>query len=185
MRIYVASLADYNDGVLFGKWFTIEDYTDKTQLMEAIEDMLKGSPYLKWLGISAEEIEKHGASNWTEYAVHDYEDCPSFLSDTEYPDLDDFFTYRDLVEGVHADEDAVLAYLDIVSLADASVEDFEDRYRGKYDSEEDYAMELLEELGELKAIPEHLRYYFDYEAYARDLFINDMTFIDGHVFWNC
>jgi hypothetical protein len=53
---------------------------------------------------------------------------------------------------------------------------------GCYDSEQEYAEALLEETGELNEIPEHLRYYFDYESYASDLFINDYLFIDGFVF---
>ncbi|MEL6257053.1 MAG: antirestriction protein ArdA [Bacteroidota bacterium] len=32
-----------------------------------------------------------------------------------------------------------------------------------------YAEHYLEETGQIEQIPEHLRYYFDYEAYARDL----------------
>ena len=34
----------------------------------------------------------------------------------------------------------------------------------------------------LAAIHESLRCYFDYESFARDLFIDSFTFIDGYVF---
>ena len=39
-------------------------------------------------------------------------------------------------------------------------------------SVEDVARELIEDSGALDGLPENLRYYFDYEAYARDLKIN-------------
>ncbi len=60
-----------------------------------------------------------------------------------------------------------------------------DAYRGQYDSEVACAQDFVDDCGYLDQIPENLRFYFDYEAFARDLFINDMTFGDkGHVFWN-
>ena len=48
--------------------------------------------------------------------------------------------------------------------------------------------DLLESTGELDKVPEHLRPYFDVEAYARDLELNGDVFTveDGisiHVFW--
>lgn len=57
-------------------------------------------------------------------------------------------------------------------------------YRGQFDSWEKMAEELLEETGELQEIPENLRYYFDYEKYARDLRIGgDMCEHNEHFFW--
>ena len=35
-RIYVASLSDYNNGVLHGAWFDLEDYYDADELMTAV-----------------------------------------------------------------------------------------------------------------------------------------------------
>ena len=66
---------------------------------------------------------------------------------------------------------------------------FEDLYRGEYDDEEEYARVSLEDNGEINAIPEYLRHYFDYEAYARDLFMSDVYSLDNpnggiFVYWN-
>jgi len=36
----------------------------------------------------------------------------------------------------------------------------------------------------LNEIPELLRSYFDFEAYARDLFSGGLVFVDGNVFNN-
>jgi antirestriction protein len=49
-------------------------------------------------------------------------------------------------------------------------EALEDNYCGEYDSEEDYAMELLKECDN---IPDYLNIYIDYPKFTRDLFIND------------
>ena len=67
-------------------------------------------------------------------------------------------------------------------MEDFSLSEFEDAYRGKYSSEQDYAEELVAETGMLDAMPENLRNYFDYEAFTRDLFMDGYSFIDGHVF---
>ena len=65
-----------------------------------------------------------------------------------------------------------------------SPQDCVDAYAGQYESPEDYAYEWIDDTGVLSSAPEHLRMYFDYEAFARDLFINDLAFGDkGHVFY--
>ena len=56
------------------------------------------------------------------------------------------------------------------------VEDFRDAYAGEWDSLEDYARELLDDSGQLNAIPDNLRAYFDYESYARDLRLSGDVF---------
>jgi len=66
-----------------------------------------------------------------------------------------------------------------------SVDSFADHYYGEWDSEQDFAENLVDECSMLDAMPENLKHYFDYEALARDLFINDYTFLNGFVFSNC
>ena len=60
-----------------------------------------------------------------------------------------------------------------------------DEYQGTYDSEEDFAYELMNSCYE---VPSYLEYYIDYEKFARDLFLCDYLSIevDGkiHVFSN-
>lgn len=41
---------------------------------------------------------------------------------------------------------------------------------------------FVEDNGLLNEVPESLRMYFDYEAYARDLFSDGYVFHDGYVF---
>ncbi|EHW9922246.1 antirestriction protein ArdA, partial [Escherichia coli] len=59
---------------------------------------------------------------------------------------------------------------------------FRDAWWGEADSEEAFAVEFVSDTGLLADVPETVALYFDYEAYARDLFLDSFTFIDGHVF---
>ena len=54
----------------------------------------------------------------------------------------------------------------------ANVEDFEDAFCGEFDSEREYADDLVEECWLCDAT-DFVRMYFDYEAFCRDLFISD------------
>ena len=70
------------------------------------------------------------------------------------------------------------------SLDISSGSDFEDSYQGEADNEVAYAEQLFDECY-ANDIPENLRYYIDYEKFARDLFISDYWFEDGYVFRRC
>ena len=59
-----------------------------------------------------------------------------------------------------------------------------DHYMGKFDSEEAFADYIISECYDLDSMMGNLSFYFDYERYARDLFMTDYTFCDGHVFNN-
>lgn len=44
-------------------------------------------------------------------------------------------------------------------------------------------MEFVEEFQLLEGVPETMKRYFDYEAYARDLFLDTFVICDGFVFY--
>ena len=161
MRIYVGTYAKYNDGNLFGKWLDLENYTDRDEFYEACAEL-------------------HVDEEDPEFMFQDWEGIPSdMISESHvspecWPLLDAYEKY---------DEDAVNAYCHC--FGEWNENDFNERYRGEYDSWEHMAEELFEETGELNRIPESLRYYFDYEKYANDLRIGgDFTEHDGYYFWN-
>lgn len=57
---------------------------------------------------------------------------------------------------------------------------------GCYDSEAGYAEQYLDDTGSLDQIPENLRYYFDTERFARDLFMDGYYYDSGFVYCaNC
>lgn len=88
MRIYVASLSDYNNGRLEGKWLDLADYSDASELMEAIQEMLDALTE-KYKSVDGEVRE--------EWAVHDYEGIPSTLA-SEYMSEQDFQQLYDIAE---------------------------------------------------------------------------------------
>ena len=51
-----------------------------------------------------------------------------------------------------------------------------DAYAGVYDSEEDFAREIVNDCYDIDKIMGNLACYFDYEAFARDLFMGDYLF---------
>lgn len=75
--------------------------------------------------------------------------------------------------------DAVDAFID---WGCEELEHFEDCYVGEYDIEEDFAREIVNDCYDLEKQMGHLANYFDYDAYARDLFMYDYYYDNGYVF---
>ena len=69
------------------------------------------------------------------------------------------------------------------------IEGMIEAYGGSYESKEHWAEEYLDDSGQLDQIPSNLRYYFDYQSFARDCELGgDVDFFrdsDGelHVFY--
>ena len=164
-RIYVACLASYNAGILHGEWI---DATDADTIREEIQEMLTRSSC-------------PGAEEW---AIHDYEGFGSIRL-SEFEDID-----RVAELGALIDEhgEAFAAYADHVGVDYATEESFQDAYCGEWDSEKAYGESLFDDLY-AHDVPEHIAPYIDYEAFARDLFINDYFSVQSesgvYVFHNC
>ncbi len=153
-KIYVACLAAYNNGYLHGQWIDVLD--DVQAVNDQIQDVLDSSPVC-------------GAEEW---AIHDYQGFEG-LQLSEYESIDRVVELAGLIKQYG---EAWAAYTNYVGLDYASRDGFEEAYRGVWDSEEDFAMDLaLDTLD----IPEHLRNYIDYEKYANDLFVNDYFSMPG------
>jgi antirestriction protein len=160
-RIYVASLADYNEGTLYGKWIDL-DGKSAEEITEEVQAMLKASP--------SDSIAE-------EWAIHDYDG----IECEEWDSFEDIAEKVSILEQLSGDElDAYPLFVANYDVTDLGK--FEDAYQGKWASELDYCYDYVDAIGLLSEMPEHLHGYFDYDSYARDLFINDYTFIDGHVF---
>ena len=72
--------------------------------------------------------------------------------------------------------------LDFIDWGCEELEHFEDCYVGEYDSEEDFAREEVNNCYDLETMMGHLANYFDYEAYARELFKDEYYYDNGYVF---
>ena len=108
-----------------------------------------------------------------EMFITDYE-C-DFYNIGEYENLDRLNEIAEAVADLQGYERDILKALinEGYSLEEA-LEKKDDCYYYEADSMADVAEQLLEETGALDRIPDNLRYYFDYEAYGRDLEL------DGH-----
>lgn len=164
IRIYVACLAAYNNGILHGRWIDADEDADDIQA--DISAMLKASPI-------------EGAEEW---AIHDYEGFEG-ISLSEYQGIESVCEIAQFVSQHGALGAKVMAYLGDL---DSAKEALEERYHGQYASLADFAQELTEETTE---IPDSLQCYIDWETIGRDLAINDVlaietAFDEVHIFWS-
>ncbi len=164
IRIYVACLAAYNNGILHGAW--IDANQDAYAIYDEVKDMLNASPI-------------SGAEEW---AIHDYEGFEGY-SISEYEGFGEVYKIAAFIAEHGALGGELLSYYSNVEDAQKAIED---HYAGTYESLSDFAREMTEQSG--ASIPDNLAYYIDYEAMARDMAISDaMTIETGHeqvhVFW--
>ena len=165
-RVYVGTYNKYNNGSLFGKWLDLSDYSDKDEFLEACREL-------------------HKDDQDSEFMFQDYENIPeAFISESWLSEK--FFEVRDAIEKLsETQQEAFFVWCDHHNhdINEEDVENlisfFEDDYQGEYKDEEDYAYEIVEQCYEL---PEFAKTYFDYSAFARDLFMTDYWMDNGFVF---
>lgn len=146
-RIYVASLSDYNAGRLHGVWIDCDQTAD--EIGDEVQEMLARST-------------EPGAE---EYAIHDHENW-SGLPIGEWTTLEQIAEWAELLTE-HGP--AFAAYM----LNDPTAEDFEESYQGEWRSEQDYAQDLAEDMGDLPTEYHWPRSYIDWDTATRDLFSGD------------
>lgn len=145
-RIYVANLAAYNAGRLKGRW--IEPSTDSEELSQQVVDAIGGNPDHEW-------------------AFHDYDGFPDM---GENPDLEDVAAMAELLE--EHPRHVIEAAQDFVGSGDLDgLKQWLDAGYGVFDSEREYAEQYIDDMGGPSGLGKTvLERYFDYDAYARDLF---------------
>lgn len=163
IRIYVACLAAYNNGILHGCWINADQ--DADDIREGIAAMLKASPIA-------------GAE---EYAIHDYEGFEG-ASLSEYQGVE---SVAELAAFIAEHGELGGKLVEYFGDLEEAREAIEDHYAGQYASLADFAQELTEQGTQ---IPASLEYYIDWERMGRDLAISDVLTIETalnevHVFW--
>ena len=148
LSIYVACLASYNNGILYGRWINISK--GKDYILDEISDMLKKSTIP-----NAEEYEIHDLSGFGSNAIT----C-----------LDTIFELSQLFK--QFDPQLVLAVYNYYSEISDIKYALENTYCGEYDSEQDFANEMFDALYG-HDVPDSIAYYINYKMFARDLFIDD------------
>jgi len=164
--IYVGTYGKYNGGSIFGAWLdltTFADYEEFLQVCAALHEDEKEPEFM------AQDFSGFPESLYTE----------GFLSEREFNLIQEYAKLdEDKKEAFEVFDGAFGNTQEDVEIFD----EFNDQYIGQWRSEEDFAEDLVIELGILDEVPEDLKNYFDYKAYARDLFIDDYYFESGYVF---
>ncbi len=174
-KIYVGTYGQYNSGSLFGKWFDLTDYSN---LKEFLQDC----------------FEFHRNELDPELMFQDWENIPDFLI-SECSLHKEAFAYFEAA-GEMDDEtaEAFEIYCKHINYwpsngyeLDDQLESFRECYRGFFggsmkDPELEYAYQYVEETGLLSGVPVNLQRYFDYEAFAKDLFLEGYSEYEGYVF---
>lgn len=150
-RIWVASLADYNNGKLHGDWLDATAGAD--ELARGVERILASST-------------EPGAE---EHAIFDYDEFGSFRVG-EYEDL---ATIARVAAGIAEHGAAFAAWAELHDADPDMLAQFEDAYLGYYDTAEEWARESLADLEAMldrAGIPDALRPHVrvDYDGWARD-----------------
>lgn len=122
------------------------------------------------------EIGVADGTMYEEAFISDYETDINGLSISEYASLDDLNELAEELENFDEYElEAFGAMLDAGLATDEALQKVQDNEYRMYDgcySMADVAERYADETGLLNSIPDDLRYYFDFEAYGRDMDIN-------------
>ena len=156
--VYVGTYRKYNNGSLAGEWLVLDEYTSKDEFYEACQQLHK------------DEADP-------ELMFQDWEDVPDSLIGESWISSE----YWEFLQS-GGDSEAKSAFIAWYGSWDA--EAFEESYQGEYDSELEFTYQWLDDVGYLQEVPDTVAQYFNYEAFSRDLFINDYCMFDGHVFLN-
>ena len=150
--VLVQDLADYTTGTLRGQWFTPTDYADAPEFADAVASFLAIAP------------------GHEEYSIDDHEELPGAYV-PRHMALNDLWT---LCANVVEYGPAFAHWAGNVGAVDA-VEDFQDRYRGLWDTPREYAQEFADEIGGL--VPMAWPYdCIDWEQATRELMMDYATF---------
>lgn len=157
--VYVGTYGKYNDGSINGAWVDLTKVNTLSEFYEICQS------------IHADEADP-------EYMFQDFQGFPRSLYCEST--MNEFFKVWEYVQENLSNYpiDAVWAYLDY----GYDIENFEEAYNGEYGSETEFAEQLLDDTGYFSGVPDTIKFYFDYERFANDLFINDYNYINGYVF---
>jgi antirestriction protein len=162
LRVWIGSLSDYTNGRLVGEWL---DVTTPDEMQERIDVILANSPTAKQTGCPAEE-----------WFAADYESEGGRIGLGEHPDLE---TLCQLAEGFEEHGPAFMGWHDH-DASNTDPSDFEDAFRGEWDSLADYVADWWEQTGDLPEAPKgswwHPANYVDWDRMAHDLELSGDVF---------
>jgi antirestriction protein len=158
-RIWVASLTDYNNGIMHGEW--LDAARDESVLQADIDAMLAASP---WTARTDEPAE--------EWVVRDYEN----FGDCNLLELSDLGLISQIAQGIVQHGPAFAAWAGLIDHEERLAE-FDEAYLGHYDDLHTYIKQLINDLGYDRildeVVPPSIRPYvkIDITAIANDLLL--------------
>jgi len=161
-----ASAFFYIDGIpTKGTWVELDSSTTWETIAEAIREKIPGAVVDEILCAAAEGF------------------ADDFLDSYDCFDLKSWAAWAEAAERSHLDPEIIAAFCsNMGDWTPETVEAAEECYCGTFDSSEEFAEDLADQLGLLDQVPENLRYYFDMGRWADDLLMGDYFEIDGHYF---
>ena len=191
IKLYLANLGKYNEGILKGEWFELP--LDETELEEAmvkigVAHYDKDGNYVPYV---IETDEKGNEYIYEEYAIHDYETDLNILI-TEYENVYSLNAIADNVDDTEVKyinvllEDGAIGMRDLINwkasklLENYSFVELDESL--SWSEEEKVGYAYVDEVigGPEYLSKEVLERYFDYEAYGRDLLLSGEGFVsDG------
>jgi antirestriction protein len=162
-KIYVADLAEYNDGRLVGKWLDLSDYSDASELMGAIQEML-----------DEQTAKDKSGEVHEEWAVHDFEGFPrSFYS--EYmgeKDFEKLYQIADVANDRGIPIDVLMEAVADFGADEDQIEEIADAYYGSVSTNfgnefKDFAYEYIDSVGGFEGVS-NADFYFDYDSFGSD-----------------
>ncbi len=162
--LYCGTYAKYNEGSICGLWIDVDSFDDYDEFIDFCKAI-------------------HADEDDPELMFQDYDAFPgewyseSGLGEKSFENIKEYCRLSNLYS-----TEAVDAFICGVG---EDLSRFEECYMGEYDSEEDYAQQLVEDCYDIDKIMGKLSCYFDYAAFARDLFMCDYFFDNNFVFCRC
>ena len=171
--IYVACLASYNNGDLFGRWINLENVDSAEEIKEAIQEILSDSPI----------------PDAEEYAIHDFQGLPKHLQG-EWPDIDELWAWIEQQREAEDDGNAEPFTIWLNNGSGSDYSDFLDQYAGCHSNGPDFAYDLAEACGHIKGDERWPLNCIDWDRAWRELEIGGDYWSERgdeglHVFYNC
>ena len=155
----------YVDGIpTKGLWFNFDDN-------ELTSELVAEALSAQYVDCSVDEVLVSDAQGFADY----FHSCECF-------DWDGWQTFTEELALTSLDREVVMAYFENCGQTD--LDTIEEAYSGEHNSDLDFAQQMGDDIGLLDGMDDSLKYYFDWESWARDLMISDYFESNGHYFRN-
>lgn len=160
--IYVGTYHKYNNGSIAGAWLKLEQFSSYNEFIEVCKVL-------------------HYDEDDPEFMFQGFQGFPRAWYD-ECSIKEDFDKILEYVQLDDDDKQIVDEYAEWSD--DYDIEKAKDAFVGVYDSEEDFAEQMVNDCYDLSKMG-NLSIYFDYSKFARDLFMGDYYFSSNGFVFSC